>query len=499
MPVVVTCACGKSYEAPDALKGKRVKCPACGGAVDVPREQILVAAPPRPIAPTPAPMQAAPVQAASPFGTTAASAFGGANYAAPTYGGANYAAPTYGAPTYAAPTYPAAGYAAPAPAYGAGGYAPAGYATTVTGGKKKSGSNRLLYLLIGGGAFVAVAVGCIALAIIIPAVQAARRKAQEAADMRVMQEDMAQIQNEMNAAMNGTPPAASTPTSNSPGGGALFGGGSGTWERYDGNGFSVEFPGKFKPSSKSQASPVGILTTHIQQHDRSDGSFMIAYSDIPVGDAEFGLIQANGVEKLLDEACDGMARAAGSASVTNRTPISVNSHKGRELSFDGRAAGKSVSVRAKVVLLNKRVLEVMWVGERGKQNQADITRFLNSLNISEPVRTYAAANPFGGGPPTNPAFGSPAAPNFGSPPNPNFGSPPTPNFGSPPTPSYGAPPNSNFGSPPTPNFGSPPGMGGPPGVRPPAGFGAPPGFGSPPGSPGAPGGMGGPRFRGPRP
>ena len=35
MPIPVTCACGKSFRAKDELAGKRVRCPGCGGVLEI--------------------------------------------------------------------------------------------------------------------------------------------------------------------------------------------------------------------------------------------------------------------------------------------------------------------------------------------------------------------------------------------------------------------------------------------------------------------------------
>ncbi len=43
MPVVVSCSCGKRFEAKDSLAGQRVRCPSCGGILDIPLSH-----PPRP-------------------------------------------------------------------------------------------------------------------------------------------------------------------------------------------------------------------------------------------------------------------------------------------------------------------------------------------------------------------------------------------------------------------------------------------------------------------
>lgn len=63
MPIPVRCACGKALNAPDALAGKKAKCPGCGAVLSIP-----AAAPPaaKPSAPSPEPAALAPKPAAVP-------------------------------------------------------------------------------------------------------------------------------------------------------------------------------------------------------------------------------------------------------------------------------------------------------------------------------------------------------------------------------------------------------------------------------------------------
>ena len=49
MPIAVSCHCGKSYSAPDAMAGKRVRCSACGSAFLVPDPMAASPVPPPPI------------------------------------------------------------------------------------------------------------------------------------------------------------------------------------------------------------------------------------------------------------------------------------------------------------------------------------------------------------------------------------------------------------------------------------------------------------------
>ncbi|MBI3468688.1 MAG: hypothetical protein HY000_37270 [Planctomycetes bacterium] len=41
MPISVACKCGKKFQAPDNLAGKRVKCPGCQQLVVIPAPQVV--------------------------------------------------------------------------------------------------------------------------------------------------------------------------------------------------------------------------------------------------------------------------------------------------------------------------------------------------------------------------------------------------------------------------------------------------------------------------
>jgi hypothetical protein len=56
MPIPVRCACGKALNAPDALAGKKAKCPGCGAVLSIPAAQGAPAQPAeKPAAPGPKP------------------------------------------------------------------------------------------------------------------------------------------------------------------------------------------------------------------------------------------------------------------------------------------------------------------------------------------------------------------------------------------------------------------------------------------------------------
>jgi hypothetical protein len=51
MPISVKCACGRALKVPEAMAGKKGRCPACNGVVAVPAAEIDEALPAEPVAP----------------------------------------------------------------------------------------------------------------------------------------------------------------------------------------------------------------------------------------------------------------------------------------------------------------------------------------------------------------------------------------------------------------------------------------------------------------
>lgn len=529
MPVVVTCQCGKSYQAPDALQGQRVKCPACGATVAVPRaagaaaggaaaggaQAARPAAPqvarpqpqayPQPQATRPqsgAAYPAAPTgYPAGPAGNAGAmNPFGAApgTYAAPAapaatsnphdplgiggmggYGAAPGGSPyaSYGQPAqpaYNAPTV----YSSPAP-YGGGGY---------RGSAKSGGSNKTLWTiaLIGGGGLLAVVGVIVVVAIALPVVASARRAAQEAsmrAELRAAVNSSDGSSSGMQGGamppggpgMPGNPGRPAMPTPATPKAATAS---SGAWKTHQGNGYSVDMPGTPRRRNKSQASAIGVVTTNVDQVEAKDGAFQVGVTEMPLTDDQLQALMLNGLDAALDSGIKSMVRAAGNGRITQQGPISMGSFRGREVQFEATVAGRQAAGHGKVVVVNKKVIEALWIGDRDQKHSPDVQRFINSLQVTEaPV---PLASTMGGPPGGYPS----AAPGASTPPMPGFGGP---QFGTPGAP--GAPGGTTY--PGAPGYPSGPGYPGSPGSGGPGYPGGMPG-GVPGGMPGVPGGF--PRF-----
>jgi hypothetical protein len=409
-----------------------------------------------------------------PLGIGGLQGYGAAPGASPYSSYSQPAQPAYNAPT---------AYSSPAP-YGASG-----------GRAKSGGSNKTLWIigLIGGGSVLAVVGVVVVVALILPVIAAARRSAAEAS----MRAELNATLNSPQNAPSGMPGAMPTSGSAGPGMPSMPGmprpsasasSSSGNWKTHQGNGYTVEMPGTPKRRQKSQASTVGIVTTHVDQVEAKDGAFQVGVTEMPLTDDQLQALMLNGLDAALDSGIKSMVRAAGNGQITQQGPISMGTFRGREVRFDATVAGRRAAGHGKVVVVNKKVIEALWIGDRDQKSSPDVQRFINSLQVTEAPIPLASTSggTLGGYPGAPPGISNPpgmsgtGAPGIGGP---GFGATGTP--GSP----GGTPYPGSPGYPMGPGFPNVPGAPSVPGA---------PGYpgGMPGGAPGMPGGMPGgfPRF-----
>ena len=203
---------------------------------------------------------------------------------------------------------------------------------------------------------------------------------------------------------------SASPTGMSGGAGGASSSG-GTWRTHTGSGFSIEFPGTPRRQNKTQASPLGVLTTQIDQVAVRDGAFQVGVTEMPLTNEQYEALMTAGLEASLDEGINSMVRAVGNAQVTSQGPFSIGAFRGREVQFDASLQGKQAAGYGRVLVVNKKVIEVLWLGERSLKGSADVKRFINSLHVTEaPLPLMGAAAGAG-----SPGTGGPASVGGGPP------------------------------------------------------------------------------------
>lgn len=374
MPITVTCSCGKSYQAPDNVAGRRVKCPACGGAIAVPD------------GPASDPLGVA-AASASPFASAGATS-GYATTAA-------YAQPAYGQPAYGQPAQPASGgYAQPQgfgdysgyaaqPAYAQPQYGQPQYGYSPQYGQQSSGGmgkGLKIGLAVGGVVLALAVVGFVGLALLLPAVQAARNAARRAAERN----DAAQAE------------IAAGQSSSSPGGGSSSGptgGSSLAWRTYNaaGDGYSIEFPAAPVEKSQSQNTAYGNVELKIVQAAMPDGAVFQATSTrlpaFPDGESTTGELGRT----MLEGGVKGMVERLPGGRLLSSSTVDKGRYPGREALLTMTAGGTQGEGHFRIYLSATHIYQIGWLGPQGKKPQADVDRFLNSFNITSPPPDAAPA------------------------------------------------------------------------------------------------------------
>jgi hypothetical protein len=146
-----------------------------------------------------------------------------------------------------------------------------------------------------------------------------------------------------------------------------------TFKSKDGH-FSVRFPGKPKEATQTVKTEAGDLKVHTFTYATPDGSvFLVSYVDYPEA-----VVKA-GTETLLDGARDGLVGKDGKLLPEKKVEVGREKLPGREFVID---RGK-VQTRARVVVKDRRLFQLMAVGTGGFVTGSDATDFFKSFQFAK--------------------------------------------------------------------------------------------------------------------
>jgi hypothetical protein len=144
------------------------------------------------------------------------------------------------------------------------------------------------------------------------------------------------------------------------------------WAEYkpDGIGYRVEMPGAPKIQSRDVPSAVGPIKTTMAFVERGRTGFIVSYNDYP---AE--AVKATPREQLLDAIRNGQV---GSHKLRGEEKITINGQPARHLVID-TAQGQVVVSR--LVMVEARLFQVIYLGPKGSEDGDDAKRFLASFQL----------------------------------------------------------------------------------------------------------------------
>jgi hypothetical protein len=149
------------------------------------------------------------------------------------------------------------------------------------------------------------------------------------------------------------------------------------WETVSEDGITIEMPGK--PTKQAQSVPTasGNATGQMLTVDKGAEAYILGYHDFPASVAAANIDP--GV--LLKGASEGATRSV-SGNVTSERDLTVGGHPGKELIGEGRKEGKDIEFTIRIYWAKPRLVQTIYVAEKGKSNKENATKFLDSLKIS---------------------------------------------------------------------------------------------------------------------
>lgn len=149
------------------------------------------------------------------------------------------------------------------------------------------------------------------------------------------------------------------------------------WETTSDGGITIEMPGK--PTKQSQDIPTatGTATGQMFTLDKGAEAYIVAYHD-------FGSsVKLNQMDPkvLLKSASNGAVQDI-NGKITSERDITSGSYPGKEIVGSGSKEGKDIEFTIRIYWASPRLVQTLYLAEKGKTNQSNATKFLDSLKIS---------------------------------------------------------------------------------------------------------------------
>jgi hypothetical protein len=147
------------------------------------------------------------------------------------------------------------------------------------------------------------------------------------------------------------------------------------WETVTEGGITVEMPGK--PTKQSQDIPSTKATGQMLTLDKGAEAYVAAFHEFPAAVSSLNIDP----KVLLKGASDGAVKNI-DGKVTSQRDVSVSGHPGTELIGEGSKDGKQIEFTIRMYWAKPRLIQTLYLSEKGKGDKANATKFLDSLKIS---------------------------------------------------------------------------------------------------------------------
>jgi hypothetical protein len=149
------------------------------------------------------------------------------------------------------------------------------------------------------------------------------------------------------------------------------------WETTSEDGITIEMPGKPNKQSQDIPTATGKATGQMLTLDKGSEAYILAYHEFP---SSLSLNQID-PKVLLKGASDGAVKNI-DGKVTSERDITNGSYPGKEIVGSGSKDGKDIEFTIRLYWASPRLVQTLYLAEKGKTNQNNASKFLDSLKIS---------------------------------------------------------------------------------------------------------------------
>ena len=149
------------------------------------------------------------------------------------------------------------------------------------------------------------------------------------------------------------------------------------WETVTEGDLSVEMPGKPTKQAQDLPTPAGKASGQLLTLDKGAEAYVLAFHTFPP------LVASANIDPkpLLKGASDSVVRSM-NGKVTSQRDVNVGGHPGTEIIGEGNKDGKDVEFTIRVYWAKPRLIQTLYLSEKGKGDKSNATKFVESLKIS---------------------------------------------------------------------------------------------------------------------
>lgn len=148
------------------------------------------------------------------------------------------------------------------------------------------------------------------------------------------------------------------------------------WETVTENNITVEMPGKPTKQAQNIPSPVGQATGQMLTLDKGSEAYILAYHEFPAAITNLNIDP----KVLLKGSADGAVRNV-NGKITSERDVTSGPHPGREIIGEGNKDGKDIEFMVRLYWAKPRLVQTLYLNEKGKGNKQNGTKYLDSLKM----------------------------------------------------------------------------------------------------------------------